>query len=353
MRIIPAIVCLALASLDASAAGLGDLTVKSALGEPFTAEIGLSASTQEMDSMSARIASRETYAAQGLDRPSALDGVKVEIYRHAGSMAVLKLSSPNPIEDPFLQMLVQIEWSSGRLLREYNALLDPPGFGEQVAQISLPVAAPAAAQPKTATPSPAARSVAVTLSDPAPAAIPPGAAASPEQAAVADDDAGTSVADRGEGYRIKRGDTLRSIAQRHRMQGISIERMLVGLFRGNTEAFMGDNMNRLMEGQLLFNPTEQELDAISQKEALREIRQHTAQWRASRSRKPASSMAASSRAGKQTVAGKAGAKTGASQAEKAAEPRFVLKVSPGDTSWATKPRAQNQPASAKSENGGD
>ena len=143
-------VCLALMPFTAGAAGLGKLTVLSGLGEPLNAEIELLAATkEELSSLTAAIAPSEVYAEQGIDRVAALNGIRVELTTKPDGAPVLRLVSAQPVSDPFLDMLIQVEWSSGRLLREYTALLDPPGYNEQEAPASA-VASPAHVEALTA-----------------------------------------------------------------------------------------------------------------------------------------------------------------------------------------------------------
>lgn len=325
MQLIPSAICLALASLSAGAAGLGDLTVKSGLGEPFRAEIELFAGAQEIASMSAHLAIEESYAAQGVERAAVLDEVRVELDKHADGAPILKLSSAHPIDDPYLQLLVQIDWSSGSLLREYNALLDPPGFGERaLSRIALPVSG-----------------------DRQPMISSHGAGSRPSDALnTAGADQSAAKADTG--HAIKRGDTLRSVAMRMKSADVSVERMLVGLFQTNPDAFAGGNMNRLKVGQILHRPPSDELQAISQEHAVREIRLQIADWRAYRNRLAGAKAAASHAA---AGAAKSQAAVAQRKTVKAGEPRFVLKVTAGDTTYSKKPRAGNHVPSGKNSPG--
>lgn len=325
MQLIPLEICLVLASFSAGAAGLGNLTVNSGLGEPFKAEIELLAGTQEIASMSARVATPESYTAQGFERAAVLDNVRIELDKHADGSPILKLSSTQPVDDPYMQLLVQIDWSSGRLLREYNALLDPPGFGERTqARVALPVVS-GDRQPGIASN--------MAVSRPSDER----AAGSNKPAANPDD-----------GYVTKRGDTLRQIAARMKSEEVSIEQMLVGLYQTNPSAFAGDNMNRLKVGQILHMPAVDELQAISQKDAVREIRLQTADWRAYRSRLArAVAKAAASNEGAVTAAAKTHASVAEDKTAPGGETRFVLKVSPGDTTYSKEPRAGKEPRSGK------
>lgn len=124
-------VCLALMPIAAGAAGVGKMTVYSGLGEPLNAEIEILAESSELAALSARIASPETYAEQGLERSAALAGVSAILARRADGAPVIRLNTPYPINEPFLNLVLQLDWPAGRLLREYTALLDPPGYGER------------------------------------------------------------------------------------------------------------------------------------------------------------------------------------------------------------------------------
>jgi pilus assembly protein FimV len=266
MKRISLAVCLSLMPFAAGAAGLGKMTVYSGLGEPLQAEIEISAEKSELSSLSARIAPAETYAEQGVDRPAALSSIRVELVRGATGSPVLKLSTPDPVNEPFLNMLLQLDWPTGRLLREYTTLLDPPGYSleEQALMPATPAqetpdAAPSAVKKKTSLKPPA-------LAKTPRAAEPASEAMAPEQE-----------------YVTRRGDTLRNIARRMQPEDVSLEQMLVGLFHANRSAFDGDNMNQLMVGKVIRAPREDELRAVTQEAALQEVRAHAQNWNAYRS----------------------------------------------------------------------
>ena len=121
--------CMALVPISVFAAGLGKLNVMSGLGEPLKADIELiSITPEELNSITAAIASQEAYATQGIEKPASHSTIKVDIGKNAAGAPILKLKSAQPISEPFLDMLIQVDWASGRLLREYTVLLDPPGY---------------------------------------------------------------------------------------------------------------------------------------------------------------------------------------------------------------------------------
>lgn len=321
-------VCIALMPFAAHAAGLGKLTVFSGLGEPLNAEIELSASKEEISSLTARIAPAETYTEQGIDRAAMLSALKVELGKQSNGTPVIKLTSAQPVNDPFLDMLIEMEWSSGRLLREYTALLDPPGYGDQKS-----AAAPAPQDTKPAIPASAA-----TASKPiqksgkahkntgTPSRTPGDASAS-----------APGMTGQGDGYTTHSGDTLRGVAKQMQVEGVSLEQMLVGLYRANQDAFIAGNMNRLKVGQIMRAPAAEELQSVSQAEAIKEVRVHTSDWHAYRN-KLAGAVAESAPEGDGTQGQSSSGKITAPAEDKAAPtatgPRDVVKLSKNDTSTA-------------------
>ena len=251
--------------LMAHAAGLGKLSVTSALGQPLSAEIELFAADQaELESLSASLASDQAFRDARVEYSPILSGLRFEVEKKAGNKAVLKVTSSRPVNDPFIDMLVELNWASGRLVREYTVLLDPPSAGVQQ-KLAPVVAAPVATQ------APAAKA-AVTKPAPAAAEAPQAAETKPA-AREAAPTPGSVVA--------RRGDTLDGIARRVRPEGVSLEQTLVGLYRENTKAFDG-NMNRLRAGAKLKVPDAEKIAAVTQKDARREIKLQADDWRAYR-----------------------------------------------------------------------
>ena len=105
--------CLALSgvSLSAHAAGLGKLVVFSALGQPLRAEIDVTATREELADMKAQLASPETFKQAGLDYATTLLGIRFTLDKRPNGQAVIKLSSERPINDPFVDMLLELNWS--------------------------------------------------------------------------------------------------------------------------------------------------------------------------------------------------------------------------------------------------
>ena len=264
--------------LMANAAGLGKLSVTSALGQPLAAEIELFAADKaELDSLSATLASDQAFRDARVEFSPVLSSLRFSVEKRPDGKAVLKVTSSRPVNDPFIDMLVELSWASGRLVREYTMLLDPPGMAVQqtvapvaaVTPATAPVAKPAPAPAPAPEPTP---QVQATPAPAAPKAPAPAAARKPAPAPqpVAPDQ-----------VTVKRGDTLVGIANRVRPEGVSLEQTLLGLYRENTQAFDG-NMNRLKAGKTLKVPAAEAVAAIPQKEAVRELKLQADDWRAYR-----------------------------------------------------------------------
>ncbi len=253
---------LAFSALAVNAAGLGKLSVNSALGQPLSAEIELvSLQPGEFDAIIARVASPESYGESRIEYSPLLRQLRFSTERRANGTPILRILSNAPINEPFLDVLVEMSWPSGRLLREYPILLDPPGFNE--ARIAAPIASVATARP-------AAPVAAVAITNAAASAPITGSPSAREETA-------------GDTYGpVKRGDTLSKIAKEMKSDTVSLEQMLVALYRENKSAFIDSNMNRLRTGQILRVPSASEVANVSESEARGEMKVHVTNWNAYR-----------------------------------------------------------------------
>ncbi|MGQ0443034.1 MAG: FimV/HubP family polar landmark protein [Methylophilaceae bacterium] len=265
--------CIALLPISVFAAGLGRLNVDSGIGEPLRAEIELlSVSAEELSSITATIASEEAYANQGIERPASHSSIKVEVAKSANGAPILKLKSAQPISEPYLDMLIQVDWNTGRLLREYTVLLDPPGYTGEV---------DASAETSQTSQAPVVSSSAVTKdSNSDIIELSTSRKTSSKSTAKASAAEASSVDSTDQEYLTQSGDTLAKIAREMKPENVSLEQMLVGLYEANPDAFRGQNMNRLKVGQIIRAPSEEALNAISRKEANREIKIQSENWNA-------------------------------------------------------------------------
>ena len=109
----------------AQAAGLGKLTLISALGQPLNAEVEIVSLQPGEEGLSARLASPQAFAQAGIEANPILSDVRFTIERR-GSRPIVRLRSSQPVNDPFLKLLIELTSSTGRRMREYSILLDPP-----------------------------------------------------------------------------------------------------------------------------------------------------------------------------------------------------------------------------------
>ena len=253
------------------AAGLGNLSVTSALGQPLTAEIELLADDQaEFDSLAATIASEQAFRDARIEFAPVLSSLRFAVVKKPNGKAVLKVTSSRPVNDPFIDMLIELNWASGRLVREYTVLLDPPAVAkaQTVKPVTITPAQTAAPTSAKAAPAPGSG-----LSQPAGSG---GGQPVKPQESPAPREAGADT------VKVKRGDTLAKIAERVRPEGIALDQALVGLYRENIQAFNGNNIHRLKTGQTLKVPSAEGFAAIDGKEARREVKLQTDNWQAYR-----------------------------------------------------------------------
>ncbi len=240
------------------AAGLGKLTVLSALGQPLRAEIELtSVSPEEASGLAAKLASPEAFRNANIEFNPALLSLRFAVEQRGGRQFI-RVSSTQPLNEPFVDLLLELTWNNGRLVREYTFLLDPAELrATQAAQVAAneAPARPRAEQPAAAPAPAAATAAAATAAAPRRSEVrPPAEAAQGERAAASE-------------YRVQRGDTLGEIASRLKPANVSLDMMLVALYRANPEAFIGNNMNRLKSGRILSVPDADSVRATTPGEA--------------------------------------------------------------------------------------
>lgn len=259
-------------SVSAHAAGLGKMTVNSALGQPFNAEIDLvTVNAEDLSSLTASIASLEAYAQASIQYEAYFSSFKLSIESRANGRPYIKLSSPQAINEPFLNLLVELNWSSGRLLREYIVLLDPVDTKR-----SEPVAPVVRAAPEESVNSISTADNAGSEAVSATTEIPLG----PSQKPIPAPDSrssGRNSTDTTYGP-VLQGDTLSSIARQVKPDGINVNQMLVALFRANHDAFIANNMNLLRTGVVLKIPGIEESTAITRQQADAEVKLQVSNW---------------------------------------------------------------------------
>ncbi|MFC7299304.1 FimV/HubP family polar landmark protein [Herminiimonas aquatilis] len=265
---------------------MGKLTVLSSLGQPLRAEIELTSVAQdELGSLVPKLASADAFRQANIDLHPALFSLRFAVEQR-GNRPVVKITSTQPINEPYVDMLLELGGNKNRLVREYTFLLDPPEMRSarpaQVAPITRPL--PPAARPVENIPEPVAQSAPQALPPAAPSQPlpPPVSAPAPQPApqpireaapvaaptksirTASEPKADASSSDE---YLVKKGDSLAKIANQYRPSGVSLDQMLVALYRANPDAFIGKNMNRLRAGQILSVPEADTAKSVGQSEA--------------------------------------------------------------------------------------
>lgn len=238
-----------------NALGLGEATVKSALNQPLNAEIEL----LSVDDLTEReiitaLASREEFLRSSVERTYFLSDLRFKVEKSPSGKSVIRITSARPVREPFLNFLVEVTWPTGRLLREYALLIDPPTFNEEG---PAPVAqAPVASGTQTA---PAQASGTTTR-------VP----ATPVSGSR------TPVSEYGP---TDRNDTLWSIAMQTRPDSsVSPQQMMIAIQRMNPDAFMDGNINRLKAGQVLRIPSADEARGTPAREAIAAVSDQNRQF---------------------------------------------------------------------------
>lgn len=290
-------VAIAVLPLATHAAGLGKITVLSALGQPLKAELEVTATQDEGLSLAVKLAAADAFRQAGIEYSPALATLRFSRdIKERGGRRYLEVSTDRPLNEPFIDMLVELSWASGRLVREYTFLLDPPDLVARMAP--APITAP---QGRSEPPvvRPAEKTVATIPAEPRPVVDSRSTAVLPAQKSFAKPATASSRT-------VVSGDTLGKIAAQTKPEGVSLDQMLVSLFRSNRDAFDGGNMNRLKAGKILSIPNADAASQVSVAESRGEIVAQAADFNAYRKRLATAAAAepAKEQGAKQSVSGK-------------------------------------------------
>ena len=259
-----------LASFQAQALGLGRISVQSALGEPLRAEIDISdINAGEASSLKASVASAEAFRAAGMEYSPSVSDLQISLQKRGDGRSYLRLSSVRAVTEPFVDLILEASWSSGRIVRDYTMLFDPPNLRQAAntmaaTPITAPVTAPVAPIPAASVAQSAPAAPGPYYSGnlpPAQAAVRPAPTvkAQPAKAMAAAPKAAVAG---GQQLAVKPGDTAGKIAAQVKPASVSLDQMLVALLRSNPDAFIGGNINRLKSGSMLDIPSAEEASAV-------------------------------------------------------------------------------------------
>jgi len=255
-RFLSTIAFLFLSPVVVYALGLGDVVVNSALNQPLDGKIELlSPSPDDLDSLKIGLADSNAFAKAGIDRPFSLSKLKFNLRRSVDDGDdYISISTQAPIQEPFLNFLIEATWANGRILREYTILLDPPSYDfrtrmeksvntEEVAVSTIQDSTTEYTSERPKTPSQITNYIGGNY--------------------------GPTV----------RADTLSEIAYKTRPdKSISLDQMMMAIYRANPEAFINQNINGLKGGYVLDIPDEAAIYELTAAEARRKVRSQHAAW---------------------------------------------------------------------------
>ncbi|MBP6357492.1 MAG: fimbrial protein FimV, partial [Burkholderiaceae bacterium] len=260
-----AVVLGAFGSLEAQALSLGRVTVLSALGEPLRAEIEIPQITaEEAASLKTGIPNPAAFRAAGVEYNPALAGAAITLHQRPDGRSYLRLVSDKTVSEPFVDLILEAQWSSGRLVRDYTLLFDPPSMRSPAPlaagapQVSTPLADSPTPGPQTprGTPAPAAARVAAPAKPSRP---------QPERTIAAAPAKGLDAG--GKTLKVQAGDTAGRLAAANKPTEVSLDQMLVALLRTNPDAFINGNINRIKAGALIEIPTAEQASNVPAGEA--------------------------------------------------------------------------------------
>ena len=282
-------VATAIFSSNVMALGLGEIQVESALNEPLKAEVSL---LQLRDLRAAQIrpalANIDDFNLAGISRSRSLDGIEFQVEIGADGAGKILIQSEDPVREPFLSFLMEVNWPNGRLVREYTLLLDPPLIAEQGVPESIQKPTLQNSAEKVVESAVAETQEEASLTPVSANSIASSKSTATEKVLVANPNAGAAqnlktTADTNKQLYVEVNDTLYSIADTNRPTAdVSVAQMMLALQRLNPESFPSGNINNLKAGTLMTLPTEVQAKEISKRQALAETKRQWEEWQTGR-----------------------------------------------------------------------
>ncbi|MGD8176447.1 FimV/HubP family polar landmark protein [Marinimicrobium sp. ARAG 43.8] len=250
-----------LVSQPGFALGLGNSELHSALNQPFRADIQLT-NLRDLsgDEIIVRLASTADFQRAGIERLEFYNQLQFEVQLDAPGGPLVRVTSREPVREPYMNFLVEARWASGRLLREYTFLLDLPTFDDEQQTSPVQAVSPGEAQQRSS------GRRATSSQDPA---------SQPSRT----ESGGTRSSGGSDTYRVNANDTLWEIALRARPdRDLSVQQTMLAIQRENPEAFINGNINLLREGQVLRLPDRDQILRENRQGAVREVAQQNREW---------------------------------------------------------------------------
>ena len=259
--------CLLLLPLVGNALQLGKIVVTSSQGQPLNAEIEMMLTPgEDLSKLKTSLATKESYESQGIERLAIHNNISVELQKNEKGQTILKLKSTQPVPDPFLDLLIQVDSAKGRNYREYTVLLDPPETPiiQQEKIVAIDKAEPLPMNDKKEVKESVDKNK-ITFEKENKNNLKPLEKNKPA------DLSSKSIT-------VKPADTIYKIARENKIPGITTEQMVVGIFNLNELAFTNKNINSLEVGQKIALPTKDDFMNLTHAKAMAEIKIQSSQW---------------------------------------------------------------------------
>jgi pilus assembly protein FimV len=259
--------CLLLLPLVGNALQLGKIVVTSSQGQPLNAEIEMMLTPgEDLSKLKTSLATKESYESQGIERLAIHNNISVELQKNEKGQTILKLKSTQPVPDPFLDLLIQVDSAKGRNYREYTVLLDPPETPiiQQEKIVAIDKAEPLPLNDKKEVKESVDKNK-ITFEKENKNNLKPLEKNKPA------DLSSKSIT-------VKPADTIYKIARENKIPGITTEQMVVGIFNLNELAFTNKNINGLEVGQKIALPTKDDFMNLTHAKAMAEIKIQSSQW---------------------------------------------------------------------------
>ena len=267
-----------IATVNSHALGLGDVKLHTALNQPLVAEIELmQVEDLTRSEILSNLASKSDFALAGVERPQVLNGLQFKTEVSPNGKGVIKITSKDPIQEPFLNFLVEVHWPNGRLLKEYTLLLDPPvASGLPATPVTM------SEIPRTSQPTQALRPASHFEHLSPASATRSGRSLRPETSTL--DRSSQAVQVSPPDYRVGNNDNLWDIARQVRPdQGVTVQQTMLAIQRKNPRSFIDRNINRLKRGEILRVPDRREITSLTVSEAVAGVSRQNREWQQWRS----------------------------------------------------------------------
>lgn len=269
-----------IASIDSHALGLGEVKLHTALNQPLVAEIELmQVEDLTRTEILSNLASKSDFARAGVDRPSVLHGLQFKTEVSPNGRGYIKITSKDPIQEPYLNFLVEVHWPNGRILKEYTLLLDPPVYGSRT---SSPVNRPEILSDRV----PAAGFRPTTRLEYQPPSMSsrPDRNQRPETYRLTPDRSRQSGRISSSDYRVNDNDNLWGIAEQVRPdQDVTVQQTMLAIQRNNPGSFINSNINLLKNGEILRIPDRRDMTSLTVNEAISGVARQNREWQQWRS----------------------------------------------------------------------